>query len=184
MMRRDEIMDTIVEPINSLQMQQVRACTEDYLQRATDLYATGFAPVAVHFDLSGRAAGMYVVRAGVRRIRYNPYIFAKYFASSLRTTVPHEVAHYVTDQLYGLHNIRPHGKEWQQVMRAFGVTPRATGNYDLSGVPVRRQRRFSYRCACREHQLSCVRHNKIQRRQVRYLCQSCGSVIRFDGEPG
>ena len=173
--------DIILQPISDTQMQQVLACTDDYLQRAGELFTQVFEPIDVHFDLRGRAAGMYMVRQGNRRIRYNPYIFAKYFSSSLRTTVPHEVAHYVTDKLYGLDNIRPHGLEWQQVMRALGVTPRATGNYDLSGVPVRRQRRFSYSCECREHQLSCVRHNKIQRRTARYICQFCGSSIQFNG---
>jgi SprT protein len=181
-MSRPDHTSSLIEPINQQQMQQVVESTHDYLQRAAELFARSFAQIPVHFDLRGRAAGMYTVRSGVAKIRYNPHIFAKYFSSSLHTTVPHEVAHYVTDQLYGLHNIRPHGREWQQVMRAFGVRPQATGNYDLTGVPVRRQRRFSYQCACREHQLSCVRHNKIQRRQMRYLCQLCGTLIRFSGD--
>lgn len=180
-MARSDPSSSVIEPINQRQMLQVIESTNDYLQLAAELFATSFAHIPVYFDLRGRAAGMYTVRAGAAKIRYNPYIFAKYFSSSLHTTVPHEVAHYVTDQLYGLRNIRPHGREWQQVMRAFGVAPRATGNYDLSGIPVRRQRRFSYRCACREHQLSCVRHNKVQRKQMRYLCQLCGTQIRFNG---
>lgn len=179
---RDSADRVPIEPVNDHQMKQVIACTHDYLQRARRLCQQDFPDIDVDFDLTGRAAGMYSVRSGVARIRYNPYIFAKYFSSSLHTTVPHEVAHYVTDRLYGLHNIRPHGTEWAQIMRAFGASPRATGDYDLTGIPVRRQRRFSYRCACREHELSCVRHNRIQRKRARYMCQFCGSGIRYTGQ--
>ncbi len=141
------------------------------------------ASVAVTFDLTGSAAGMYRVHGAERVIRYNPYIFAKYFANNLAVTVPHEVAHYVTDRLYGLRNIRPHGVEWKTVMRSLGADPCVTASYDLSGVPVRRQRRFSYRCECSTHQLSSCRHNKIQRGQSSYLCRRCGSAIyRTAGE--
>ncbi len=55
--------------------------------------------VPVRFELQGRAAGMYRVHKGERVIRYNPYIFSKYFDDSLANTVPHEVAHYITDVL-------------------------------------------------------------------------------------
>jgi len=141
------------------------------------------ASVAVTFDLTGSAAGMYRVHGAERVIRYNPYIFAKYFANNLAVTVPHEVAHYVTDRLYGLRNIRPHGVEWKTVMRSLGADPCVTASYDLSGVPVRRQRRFSYRCECSTHQLSSCRHNKIQRGQSSYLCRRCGSAVyRTAGE--
>jgi SprT protein len=137
--------------------------------------------VAVTFDLAGSAAGMYRVCRGERVIRYNPYIFAKYFENNLAVTVPHEVAHYVTDRLYGLRNIRPHGVEWKTIMRSLGAEPRVTARYDLTGVPVRRQRRFSYRCECSTHQLSSCRHNRIQRGQSSYLCRRCGSAIVLSG---
>ena len=169
----------IIQPLDEQQQEQVRRATMACLQQAEQMFQFALEAVAVTFDLTGSAAGMYRVRRGERAIRYNPYIFAKYFENNLAATVPHEVAHYVTDRLYGLRNIRPHGVEWKTVMRSLGAEPRVTARYDLTGVPVRRQRRFSYRCECSTHRLSTCRHNKIQRGQSSYRCRRCGSAIIF-----
>lgn len=168
-------------PIDAQQQQQVRDATDAWLQKARDIYALALAPIEVVFDLRGSAAGMYRVRRGERRIRYNPWIFARYFDDSLAVTVPHEVAHYVIDCLYGLSRVRPHGAEWQAVMRALGASARVTGRYDLSGLPLRRQRRFAYRCDCSSHQLSAVRHNRVQRGEASYLCRQCHKAIVYAG---
>jgi len=139
-----------------------------------------FKPIPVAFDIKGRSAGMYSVRQGKRRIRYNPFIIAKYFEESLRTTVPHEVAHYIADILFGFGNIKPHGQEWRDIMIAFGVQPRVTNNFDLTDVPVRRQRRFLYRCACTSHMLTTVRHNRFQRGISAYFCRACGAQMEYN----
>jgi len=168
-----------IQPLDEQQQEQVRRATEACLQQVGQKLQFAPEPIAVTFDLTGSAAGMYRVRRGERVIRYNPYIFAKYFENNLAVTVPHEVAHYMTDCLFGFRNIRPHGEEWKAVMRSLGADPRVTACYDLTGVPVRRQRRFSYRCECSTHRLSACRHNKIQRGQSSYLCRRCGSAIIF-----
>ncbi len=167
----------IIEPIGKQQQGQVCDATVACLRRAEELFQVDFEPVPVSFDLTGRAAGMYRSGRGERLIRYNPYLFARYFDNNLCTTVPHEVAHYITDRLYGLRNIRAHGAEWQAVMRTLGAEPRATARYDLEGIPVRRQRRFSYRCDCNTHQLSTARHNRVRRGQAAYHCRACGAAL-------
>jgi SprT protein len=170
-----------LQPIGERQRQQVLRATCDCLRRAEEIYRREFAAIPVTFDLRGRAAGMYRVRGDRRSIRYNPYLFAKYFADSLSATVPHEVAHYVTDILYGMRNVRPHGLEWRAVMRSLGGEPRATGRYDLAGVPVRRQGRFTYRCGCTTHLLSACRHNRQRSGKARYHCRLCGAPIVYQG---
>ena len=172
----------IIQPLDEQQREQVRRATADCLLQASQMFQFSPASVAVTFDLSGSAAGMYRVCRGKRVIRYNPYIFAKYFENNLAVTVPHEVAHYVTDRLYGLRNIRPHGGDWKAVLRSLGAEPLVTARYDMTGVPVRRQRRFNYRCECGTHWLSTCRHNRIQRGQSSYLCRRCGSAIVFTSE--
>jgi SprT protein len=172
-----------IEPIDAGRRQAVRQATDSCLHRAGEICRRVFAPIPVSFDLCGRSAGMYRVRHGRRVIRYNPYIFAKYFEDNLAITVPHEVAHYVTDVLYGLHRVRPHGVEWQAIMRSLGVEPRACGDYDLAGVPVRRQRRFTYTCGCATHRLTTQRHNKVDRGETLYRCRRCGGPLRFAGSP-
>ena len=170
--------DKAIAPIDTVQQQRVRSLTADYIVQAGRIYNEEFPSIQVMFDLRGRAAGMYRVHDARRTIRYNPYIFAKYFGDNLSTTVPHEVAHYVVDLLYGATRVRPHGREWQQVMLSFGAEPKATGNYDLSGIPLRKQRRHAYRCSCTQHQISSVRHNKMRLGKARYYCRYCKSALQ------
>jgi SprT protein len=174
-------MDRALAPITLQQQEQVASATRRCIRRAEQLFGTKFDLPAVAFDLQGRAAGMYRVRKARREIRYNPYIFGKYFSDNLANTVPHEVAHYLTDVLYGFHNIRPHGREWQAVMHVLDAEPTVTCQYDLSGVPLRRQRRFRYRCDCTSHAMSAVRHNRVQRGMGKYVCRQCRTPLVFAG---
>ena len=173
---------TLVQPINDDQRLQVRLKAEACIRRAAERFGIDIDPVQIDFDLGGRSAGMYMVRKRQRRIRFNPWIFARYFDDSLHSTVPHEVAHYVTDILHGLRYIKPHGREWREVMRVLDVEPRVTGDYDLTGIPVRRQRRFGYRCECMTHELSTRRHNNILNGRTRYFCRRCKTGLVFTGQ--
>jgi SprT protein len=124
---------------------------------------------------------MYRASRLARQIRYNPWLFARDFAGHLATTVPHEAAHYVVDIMHGMQNTRPHGREWKQIMHLFGAAARATGDYDLEGIPVRRQRRYEYVCGCRQHRLSCVRHRRVQNHRTRYICLRCRGDLVYSG---
>ncbi len=160
------------------QMQQVRDATLSCLYRAEGLYNLPHKPIPLQFDLRGRAAGMYRVSGTIAVIRYNPHIFSCYYDHGLQTTVPHEVAHYIADRVWGLARIRPHGVEWRSVMQKLGVESAvASARFDLSGLPVRRQRRFTYRCDCDTHELTACRHNRVTRGGTRYHCRQCGGAL-------
>ena len=138
------------------------------------------------FDLRGKAAGIYRVyrQKGLfgkveRQIRFNPWLFRKYAEDSWRNTIPHEVAHYIADCRYGLTNIRPHGLEWQQIMRDFGAVPSVRANYNLTGIPTRNVRRYDYACACRRVELTSYRHKKIEAGSQKYFCRSCQQPLRL-----
>jgi SprT protein len=169
----------LISPINTQQQQQVLATTEDYLQRARVHFQSTWAPVEISFNLRGRAAGQYRLHKGQRTIRYNPWIFAKYFDDNLANTVPHEVAHYVTEQCFGVRNVRPHGPEWREVMALFGVRPEVRGRYDLAGIPQRKINTHSYTCGCRQHELGSVRHRRAQRGEMIYFCRLCGNALAY-----
>ena len=169
---------SIVAPITADQQQQVITRVDDLLLQCERKFNQSFQSIDVRFDLTGRTSGMYVVRHRLQYFRFNGYIFAKYFEDGLATTVPHEVAHYVSDVLFGIRNIRPHGKEWQSIMHALGVEPTVTGDYDLTGVPTKRQRRFDYACGCMTHRLSTTRHNKVLAGKACYCCQKCGATLK------
>lgn len=169
----------ILSPITLQQQQQVLQKTASYIHLAVDIYNKNIGQIPVYFDLKGRAAGMYVSEHKNQYIRYNPYIFAKYFEDNLLITVPHEVAHYISDVLYGLRNIKPHGSEWKNIMLSFNTEPNITSDYDLTGIPVRKLQRFEYQCGCRKHQLTAIRHNKVRRGKVSYRCKYCASPVVF-----
>lgn len=167
----------MIEPISEAQQRQVIRATDRLVRRASERYDWPMTTPQVDFDLRGKTAGMYQIHGRRRRIRYNPWVFAKHYEDSLNDTVPHEVAHFVVDCMFGFHRVKPHGPEWQGVMRDFGVEPRATGQYDLEGVPVKQYRTFEYHCGCRSHQLTMIRHRRIQDRRARYLCNTCGNYL-------
>lgn len=131
----------------------------------------------VLLNLKGSAAGQYQ-GGSLPCIRYNPLIAAQVFEDFIARTVPHEVAHYAVEKSFPGKRVKPHGLEWQSMMRAFGLEPSVRHTYDLSRVPVRRQRRYMYTCDCREHQLSATRHNRVQYREASYLCNQCGSKLK------
>jgi SprT protein len=177
---------SIISALSTEKQQQVIEQTYVYIEQAVDLFNIKDKTFEISFNLKGRAAGMYRVRrhggwhfALVKReIRYNSFIFSKYYDDNFNTTIPHEVAHYVSDMIYGLKNIKPHGKEWKAIMQAFGANTAVTASYDLSGIPLRKQTVFTYQCCCKEHQLSAIRHNKIKNRRYRYYCKSCKQVLQ------
>jgi SprT protein len=170
-----------IESLQPLRQNQVVAATLDCIRRSERLYERSFPPPQISFDLTGRSAGMYRLQRGQPQIRYNPYIFSKYFEDNLANTVPHEVAHFIVNALYGHRKVRPHGVEWRSVMQRLGAKPSVTCRYDLSGIPQRRQRRFEYSCGCKTHAVSTVRHNRAQSGKGRYLCRQCRQPLVFSG---
>lgn len=171
-----------VLPLDQDRQQQVVLATRQYIIHAGEVLERRFDTVSVHFDLRGRAAGMYSHRQGMKVIRYNPWLFAKYFDDNLGNTVPHEVAHYLCDVMYGLRAIRPHGREWRAIMQLFNADPAVKHQYDLQGVPVRRLRRFTYRCDCRSYQLSAIRHRRITSGLGFYQCRQCEAKLVACGD--
>lgn len=173
----------LIPPLSELQQQKIIEHTYAYIDKATALFGIKNKPVDIRFDLKGRCTGMYRITHRIgrhkREIRYNTFIFSKFYDDNVNTTVPHEVAHYVSDIMYGLRNIKPHGKEWQTIMQAFGVEARVTANYDLAGVPLKKLSLYTYQCHCREHQLTSIRHNKINKKRFRYFCNTCKQPLLF-----
>ncbi len=163
--------------LSSQQESLLREQTSYWLAQATRITEEEIPELPVLLDLRGSAAGQY--RGGEQPcIRYNRIIAAQVFEDFIARTIPHEVAHYVVDRLYAGKRVKPHGIEWQSIMRAFGLEPSVRHRYDLSQVPVRQQRRYTYICDCRKHQLSATRHNRVQRKGISYFCSQCRSELR------
>ena len=169
----------MVEPITHIQQQAVLNEAVRYIKLAERQLQQAFPVIPVYFDLKGRAAGMYKVQGGNRLLRFNPYLFSRYFEENFSNTIPHEVAHYLVDMLHGIKNVRPHGQEWKTMMHLLGAQPRTTHQFDLRGIPQRRYRLFRYRCHCTSFQLTSRRHNMIVRGKRRYFCPNCQSELQL-----
>jgi SprT protein len=175
----------IINPIDDQKQHQVIEHTRHYIKLGSKLFDQSFNLIPVVFDLRGRAAGMYKWKAAWVKshdklgiIRYNPWIFAKYYEESLAVTIPHEVAHYLVRCMYGIDMVRPHGSEWKTVMKAFGVDDSVTANFDMTGIPYRKHKKFAYVCDCRVHQLSTFRHNKCSSGEAYYHCRGCLTKLK------
>lgn len=163
-----------------LSSQQERAVVDEvnrYRDMAVREFTLELPSIEVRFDLIGRTVGMYCKKRGERSIRFNSHVFAKYWQESLADTIPHEVAHYVSDVMFDSRSIKPHGREWQSIMHFFGVEPKTRCYFDLSDIPQRQLKRFNYSCRCRIHQLTAIRHNRIKAGKQRYFCRGCSAEL-------
>lgn len=167
-----------VVPIGTELQREVVEQTGHFIVEAEGIFERRFSRIPVTFDLKGQAAGMFRIAGRRMTIRYNPWIFAKYYDDNLRDTVPHEVAHYIIHQVFGSRACA-HGPEWRDLMICFGANPKATFEADLSGIPQRRQATHRYRCDCRIHQVSTTRHNRVRRGSGRYHCSYCSGQLIY-----
>ena len=151
--------------------------THKLLRQAADHFDIPCPKVTVRFDLRGTAAGQARMQSKRRlEIRYNAQLLAENPESFLARTVPHEAAHVVAYCLHGS-RIKPHGAEWKMIMALFQADPSRCHSYDVTTSQQRTMRRFTYRCSCRDHELSTIRHNRIQRGQV-YHCLHCKEPLQ------
>lgn len=125
-------------------------------------------------DLRGKSAGQ--AHFGRGGLRFNPVLLDENRHPFLAEVVPHEMAHWLVWHLDEGPRLRPHGREWRQVMRdLFGLEPRTTHRFDVgraSPMP------FVYRCACREHGFSARRH-ALARGGQRYRCRHCAQTLVY-----
>ena len=126
----------------------------------------------VLFNLRGKTAGQ--ARYHDNTIRINHTLLSQHGEAFLRETLAHELAHLVTYAFYK-RKAAPHGAQWAQVMALFGEVPTRCHQYAVEAV--RTVRRFEYRCGCKTHQLSTVRHARVVRKKTFYRCISCGDTL-------
>ena len=161
------------------QKQLVVSRTSQYIADANIQLKLDLEDVPIKFDLKGKSSGMFVVKNKQVYIRYNEMIFSAYFDDALINTVAHEVAHYVVFSVWGLNSVKPHGREWKQVMTLLGVKAEVTSRYNVEHIPLHQQRRHEYSCACMHHLLSTTRHNKVQSSKAVYSCKKCRQPLKL-----
>lgn len=167
---------------------EVLAIVQEYILTAQKRFGDKVKTVPeVQFKTKGRTAGWcrYDHFTGKHTIDINPILLNENKDEMLNVTVPHEVAHCVVHQLYDHSNRwskpQPHGREWQSVMRAFGLDPDRCHCMDVSTINNLRNNgvTFQYKCNCQVHMVSQIKHTKMQRGQTR-ICKRCRGRLVFD----
>ncbi|MEJ2308921.1 MAG: SprT-like domain-containing protein [Gammaproteobacteria bacterium] len=170
--------------IDERQKELVIAKARDCVQKANGILGCSLETPEIRFDLRGRAAGQFCVRENSLQLRFNSALFARYFDDNLEQTVPHEVAHFLVYALCmrnGNRRVRPHGKEWQEMMRLLGAPAVTRHDFDLTGVPVRREQRFAWRCRCRTHSIAKRTHLRMLRGEQR-VCVHCNALLTLPAD--
>lgn len=121
---------------DKLNLAQVAPRVETFYQLAEAHYGKLFERPTIDFNLLGTAAGYAHTQAN--RLQFNPILLTENWEHFWKDTIPHEVAHLVCSRVHGL-RAKAHGKEWQSVMRAFGVAPERCHTLDVGRAQVRRK---------------------------------------------
>lgn len=145
--------------------QRVAECVEQAAQR---FQYKAPAP-RVSYDLKGYTTGE--AHLNQNMISVNVEALTKHTEDYLRDTIAHEVAHLVAWVRF---NTNGHGRAWRVICRALGGTGSRCSQYDVT--PQRTLKTFTYRCACREHELTSIRHNRIRRGRA-YRCGVCNTAL-------
>lgn len=104
-------------------------------------------------------------------LRFNAEMAEQDQEKFIHEVTAHEVAHLVT---YKIWKTLDHGADFCKVMSWFNVKAKRCHNF--AAEPSRKIRRFEYRCSCSSHQLSSIRHNRIQRGNT-YQCRFCKETL-------
>jgi SprT protein len=166
--------------------QLAESAVRDAEIRVRCFYGVDLPEATIDFSLRGRCAGQArVTRDGRTGLRFNRQLLAENRADFLKNTIPHEVAHLlvVWQARNKRQRPRPHGLEWQAVMHdCFGLEASRCHRYRTTPARIV-PRPFLYSCACREHHLTGIMHNRISR-TYQVLCKSCKTPIRFIARQG
>lgn len=142
----------------------------DTFAKASRAYGRDFILPAIKFDLCGETAGWACYKRNI--IRLNIKLFEDNVDSFITDTIPHEVAHLVSNAVYGREG-RGHKARWKSVMLALGVSD-SSRCHSYTTTPARILKRVTYVCDClTTHNLTLVKANRLKRNPNHYLCRHC-----------
>lgn len=145
----------------------------------------------IRMDLRGKSAGIFQFRTqpGSRGrqldesalvVRLNQSLLESHSDIFIKEVIPHEISHLAAYSHYGTH-IRPHGKEWQNLMEnCFRLPANIYHNFPVSSAR-QHARPYAYQCACGTHYFTARRH-KNRLRGSQYFCQKCKGVLAYIGK--
>ncbi len=134
-------------------------------------------PIYVRQSLKGAStAGRATHKRGIHNISLHSGLLASMGDAYINQTVVHEVAHCIQRHVWP--RSQAHGYEWQKVMHILGVPAKRCSNYGDMPPKNRMARPYIYKCACREHKLTHILHDRIRQGSWR-KCLRCRVRIEF-----
>jgi SprT protein len=123
---------------------KVEAAVEAAFKKCEKHYKQKFQRPEVRYNIRNTNGGEAWYKRNL--IRLNLTFLVENEEKFLATTVPHEVAHLVAHYVYDSKpmngkKVRPHGKEWKEVMGVLGLEPKVTHSYDIASLDIVRVKR-------------------------------------------
>ena len=131
------------------------------------------------FSKRGKVAG--TANFGKWTLNFNKVLMEENPETFINQTVPHECAHLIARLLNK--NIKPHGREWQNVIITLGGNPKRCHSYDTSNSAVYHKTKYLYKCDCQNHVVGPTVHKKMND-GIKYNCRGCKSVLIFEKKCG
>lgn len=101
------------------------------------------------------------------------YRLLKQNMNDLEWIYVHELAHIVCQRLY--RSERGHGNIWKAVNSYMGFEPSRTHKMNTEGI-VKKQTRYVYHCGCMVHNVSKIKHNRLEA-GAKYRCTKCRGAL-------
>ncbi|MDR1614497.1 MAG: SprT-like domain-containing protein [Campylobacteraceae bacterium] len=109
-------------------------------------------------------------------IRLHARLLREFKQEYIKDVLTHEFAHAIQMELFP--KSKPHGREWKNIIENLNGKPYKKTVIDYRLKKSRTVKTYLYKCACSEHRITAVRHNKIIRNTMIYRCKKCGQILK------
>lgn len=154
----------------------LNARVEHCYRLAEAFFSRRFPRPEVSLRLRGQKAGVAHLQENL--LRFNGKLYQENQQHFLQQTVAHEVAHLIAHQMFGP-RIRPHGPEWQDIMRGvYGLVAERCHQYNVETTA---RTEYVYSCACPMDNVFPFtgRRHALAEKGRRYICKRCRSTLVF-----
>jgi SprT protein len=184
----EEVMVDSIFPISKEEEDEHKELTMktiEWWDKFNQEFGKNYAYPTITFTLRGAAAGTATYQKQL--INYNIGLYRDNKEGYYNRTIPHEIAHLFNFRMYVERTgswgkrLMPHGIEWKQIMRRMKVDPKRCHSYKVEKVR-RVSKDYIYKCSCREHKISSILHNRMEKGDKFYKCNVCKGRISYVGK--
>ena len=169
--------DLLLNP--SLRLKATKA-VEKAFEVAEKHYKQKFPRPEVRFDIRNTNGGEAWFHRNL--IRLNLTFLVENEKDFLASTVPHEVAHLVAHHVYDAKplngkKVKPHGKEWKEVMEVLNLPPKVKHTYDLTSLDLHKKKRKNGIVSTKEKVARLLKAiSKLEQNDREYIAEMIGDM--------